>query len=456
MRLFHTRVWLICVCLLSCWWPPEMQAQQKKQLPNIILILVDDAGYADFSFMSNRLIATPNIDRIANEGARFTNAYITCSVCSPSRAGILTGVNQARFGHVYNYVRGVTYNIPADSFGLPLSQRLVGDYLKPLGYTTGMVGKWHEGLSAQFRPDKRGFDYWWGFLWGASNYLTGKAKEVQEDGVAIPADSIPYMTDAISNKALGFIERNQHAPFFLYVSFNAVHAPMEAEPAALDKFKGKFADKGRVAKAAMTWNLDENVGRILQKLDTLHLLENTLIIFTNDNGGQTLSFSDNYPLRGKKGDLYEGGLRVPMAMMWKGKVQPGLVYNGPVTSLDFLPTFLAAANTDARQYPMLEGINLLPFVNTAKRKAPLFNRSLYWYIGLDRGAVRSGDWKLVCYPGQPPALYRLSTDIGETTELSAQYPAKAKQLFRLYSKWQQSLPTPSWIPQLEKDRNEIQ
>ncbi|WP_198342280.1 sulfatase [Pedobacter psychrophilus] len=423
---------------------PEVNSQVKTSKPNIVLILSDDAGYADFSFQSNRLIPTPNIDFIAKEGVKFTDAYVTGAVCSPSRAGILTGVNQATFGHVINFVQNVKYTIPLNSLGLPTNQKLIGEYLKPCGYTTGIVGKWHEGFSERFHPNNRGFDYFWGFLWGSSPYYAGQAKLVEENNSHIPAENIPYMTDAIGDKSLEFIEKNAQNPFFLYVSFNAPHTPMQAKPEVLKKYEDKFSPKGRALNAAMTESLDENVGRILEKLKKLNLLDNTLVIFTNDNGGQIVeSFADNYPLKGRKGEIYEGGIRVPMAIMWKGKIKPGIVSEVPVTTLDFLPTFINAAGGKASQFPKLEGKDLMTILN-AKSSKKLLKRDFYWDIGYGQGAIRSGDWKMSFFRDQPAELHNLKNDISEKNDLAKQQPAIAKNLTDKFLAWKKKLPPQAW------------
>ncbi|WP_276501721.1 sulfatase-like hydrolase/transferase [Terrimonas pollutisoli] len=429
----------LLICLIFFLKSVTGFAQQK---PNIILILSDDAGYADFSFQSKRLIPTPNIDRIAQNGASFTNAYVTGAVCGPSRAGILTGVNQAEFGHVYNFLPYNTYTIPKDSFGIPVSQKLIGNYLKPLGYTSGIVGKWHEGYSRSYHPNQRGFDYFWGFLDGSSNYKPGLAKGVQENGRPVPADSIPYMTDAIGNQSLKFIEANASHPFFLYVAFNAVHTPLQAKPELLEKYKKQFSVEGRALNAALTESLDENVGRILNKLSELKLLENTIVVFTNDNGGSTASFADNYPLRGSKAEIYEGGIRVPMSMMWKGKIKAGTRYEHPVSTLDFLPTFLNAAEAQAEKIPQIAGDDL---VKRLQNKKKVVDRPMYWYIGwANTGAIRLGDYKMIFSAKKGPELYNLTKDIAETTNLVESETKVAKKLEEMYKVWRQKLPKPLW------------
>lgn len=428
-----------CSCLFA---GAILHAQQK---PNIVFILSDDAGYADFSFQSKRLINTPNIDRVANEGVKFTNAYVTGAVCSPSRAGLLTGVYQAKFGHTINFTQGNKYNLPLDSLGLPLEQKLAGDYLKPLGYTTGIVGKWHLGNAAPFHPNKRGFDYFWGFLWGSSNYEVNKKRIIEENGKQLDASIIPYTTDAIGDKSVDFIKANKDKPFFLYVSFNAPHTPLQAKPELLERFTKELGNPKRALNAALTFTMDENVGKIYAALEQLNLLENTIIVFTNDNGGQVEhSFADNFPLRGMKSDVYEGGIRVPMAMSWKNKIKPGSVFEAPVTTLDFLPAFLAAAGADLKNaaYSKLEGKNLVQMINTPVKTD--YNRSLFWYVNVDKGCMRKGDYKMVFLPKQPPQLYNLKNDIGETNNLSATETKIADAMTDEYMRWQKQLPPLKW------------
>lgn len=420
----------------------QLSAQQK---PNIVFILSDDAGYADFGFMTDHLVPTPNIDEISKRGIKFTDAHVSAAVCCPSRAGLLTGINQAKFGHVYNYIQGVKYNIPSEEFGIPLTQKLIGDYLKPLGYKTAIIGKWHEGFARKFQPQNRGFDYAWGFLWGRSPYFSGQSKLVLEDGISVPADSIAYMTDAIGSKAIAFIEKNQKQPFFAYVSFNAPHTPMQAKPDVLAKLKGKFKSEGRALNAAMTYTLDENVGRIIAKLKELKLFDNTLIVFSNDNGGQTVeSFADNFPLRGRKGDIYEGGVRVPMAMMWKGHIPEGIVCDKVVSTLDLLPTFLYAAQS-SKPHPLLDGVSLLPVSELTK--VEMDQRSIFWFLGHGVGAVRQGKWKLIVAPGKAPELYNLKIDIAEKHNLYTAGGKVALTLLKKYNTWKSQLPPPLWVPQ---------
>ncbi len=338
------------------------------------------------------------------------------------------------------------YNLPLDSLGLPLDQKLVGNYLKPLGYTSGLVGKWHEGNASPFHPNKRGFDYFWGFLWGSSNYFTDKNRDFEENGKMLNATELPYTTDAIGDKSVAFIKANAKNPFFLYVSFNAPHTPMQAKPELVERFMKELNNKGRALNAAITWNMDENVGKIYAALEESSLLDNTILIFTNDNGGQVqASYADNFPLRGMKGDVYEGGIRVPMAISWKGKIKPGTVCETPVTTLDFIPTFLAAAGASLKNktYAKLEGQNLLSIIN-AGAKQP--DRTLYWYVDVDKGCIRRGDYKMVFLPGKTPELYNLGNDIGETNNLVNLNTQVAESLQSDYMKWKNKLPPLKWYP----------
>jgi arylsulfatase A-like enzyme len=419
-----------------------------RNKPNIVVILSDDAGYADFGFQSNRFIATPNIDRIAREGVKFTDAYVTAAVCAPSRAGLLTGVNQAEFGNVNNFIKGVKYTIPQEDYGIPQNIKLIGDYLHPLGYINGLIGKWHEGFSKPYHPNSRGFDYFWGFLWGSSNYFPGTAVEVEENGKPVDANTIPYMTDAIGDRAVEFIAKQQKnqgsvRPFFLYVSFNAVHTPLQAKKEDIERYQSKFSDPIKLKNAAMTHSLDHNVGRIFAQLEKLDMLDNTIIIFLNDNGGQkTTLHADNYPLRGMKSDPYEGGIRVPMAMRWPAKINAGKVCGSIVSSLDILPTLLAEAG--GKSSSALKGKNLIKMVR-AESSTP-DNRTLYWKLGEGKGAIRQGDWKLVFNPGKAPELYNLKQDISESNDLHETEAERTKSLLTHYNSWLGSLPPERFRP----------
>ncbi|AWW31598.1 hypothetical protein DN752_16525 [Echinicola strongylocentroti] len=412
-------------------------AQEK---PNIIVIVSDDAGYADFSFQSDKLTATPNIDRIAHEGAKFTNAYVTASVCSPSRAGLLSGINQPEFGHIYNYIKGVTYSIDQDEYGLPHNVKMIGEYLQPLGYATAAFGKWHEGFAEEFQPQQKGFDHFWGFLWGSNHYHTGKAIDVIDNGRPVDAATIPYMTDAITDEALKFASKNSEKPFFLYMAYNAVHSPLEAKPEHVEMFKGTFpGDPKRDILAAMTYSLDENIGKVFDQLDTMGELENTIIFFINDNGGSKHISANNSPLKGYKGQLYEGGIRVPFAVRWPGKINRETVCHSITSSLDILPSILDAVGYSKRN---LEGKSVLELINKPQEQD---HRELYWHTSQYNGAVRSGQWKLIVNKGNHE-LYNLDQDLAEEDDLLESNPQQYQKMKEKYDQWLAQLPHPYFVP----------
>lgn len=404
--------------------------------PNVVLILADDLGYAGIGVQGCRDIPTPHIDGVAAAGVRFTSGYVSCPVCAPTRAGLLTGRYQQRFGFEFNPGPRMR---ASERFGLPLAEKTIAERLKERGYATGMVGKWHEGFAEAMQPTRRGFDEFFGFLSGAHPYLPGGrgrdpilrgTRAVEEPG---------YLTDAFTREAVAFIERHRGEPFFLYLPYNAVHAPLQAKPEDLARF-ASLADPKRQTHAAMLAALDRGVGAVVAKLAEHGLLENTLLFFLSDNGGPTLqTSSSNAPLRGTKGQVFEGGIRVPFLMQWKGRISGGRTCDAPVISLDILPTILAAAGAPAD--PALDGADLLPYVAGARAEAP--HDALYWRYG-DQWAIRRGDWKVACDGRSAPALYNLKADIGETTDLALKAPERLKELMTLWQAWHAQLKPPAW------------
>ena len=313
--------------------------------PNLIVILTDDQGYGDVGFNGSEDIRTPNMDRLAREGVRFTDGYVTYPVCGPSRAGLLTGRYQDRFG----FGRNPSVN-PADATaGLPHSERNIAEILKPAGYRTGVIGKWHMGTHPSFHPNKRGFDYFYGFLSGGHQYFPEELvlndiaqskrafdwyrTRILQNDQRIDIDE--YLTDEFSNEAVAFIEREKDNPFFLYLAYNAPHGPLQATEEYLDRYPD-IADEDRRTYAAMVSAVDDGIGRILETLERLGIDENTLIFFLSDNGGAQGKGSSNRPLRGWKSMPFEGGVRVPFAARWKGTLPEGVDYENPVSSLDIL------------------------------------------------------------------------------------------------------------------------
>jgi len=407
--------------------------------PNIVLILADDLGYAELGIQGCKDIPTPNIDSIAANGVRFTDGYVSCPVCSPTRAGLLTGRYQQRFGHEFNPGPPTK---PQPNFGLPFTETTIAQRLKALGYVTGIFGKWHLGFEPKYQPQKWGFDEFFGFLGGAHHYLS--TTEDPNNPILRSTktiESIDYTTDAFAREAASFIERHHDKPFFLYLSFNAVHAPLESTQKYLDRF-GSIKDEKRRKFAAMNSAMDDAVGRVLTKLREKKLEENTLVFFVSDNGGPTKqTTSGNAPLRGFKGQVLEGGIRVPFMMQWKGRIPSGMTCADPVISLDVLPTALTAAGGRVNADMKLDGVDLMPFVTGKKKGAP--HDRLFWRFG-QQWAVRMGDWKLETNGSHAPALYMLDQDIGETTDLAATNPAKVSQLQKAYDAWNAQLAEPRW------------
>lgn len=428
-------------------------AAETGQRPNILVIVADDLGYADLGFQSGADIPTPHINSLAAGGARFTNGYVSGPYCSPTRAGLMTGRYQQRFGHEFN--PGGANN---GEKGLPLSEVTFANRFKNAGYSTGLVGKWHLGDGAKYHPMQRGFDEFFGFLGGAHTYFAKSANILRgTEKISEPA----YLTDAFGREAVSFIERHQKDPFFLYLAFNAVHTPMEADEERREKFSS-IGETQRRTYAAMLSAMDDAVGRVLKTLHETKLDENTLIFFISDNGGPTMkgttiNGSINTPLRGSKRTTLEGGIRVPFVIQWKGHIVPGTVFNQPVIQLDILPTALAAAGIEIKPEWNFDGVNLLPAITGKSKVLP--HETLYWRLG-EQNAVRHGDWKLVQYDvnadidfttGVAPQngvtskkLYHLTKDIGEGHDLADKYPDKVKELESIWQTWNSQLAKPLW------------
>ena len=412
--------------------------------PNIVVLFADDAGYADFGFQAKADPAlaglTPRITTLAGEGVVFTNAYVSGAVCSPSRAGVMTGRYQQRFGHEKNIPPGYMKG------GLPLDQKFQGDRLRPLGYRTGLIGKWHLGYPEPYRPNRRGFDEFFGLLQGSRPYFpmpkSSPYRSFLKNDELTPEGG--YATDRIGDGACDFIRANKDQPFFLFVSFTSPHGPLQPKPEDL-KTIGKIGSERRRKYAGLVKSLDDNCGKILDCLEKEGLAGNTLVVFSNDNGGQTQTGAVNTPLRGRKGEVLEGGIRVPMAMRWPGVIKPGGHIDTPVIALDWLPTFLDAAGADPDG--QLDGLSLLPLLKDSS--AELAARPLFWRTLGPKGpvAVRDGDWKLVILRGQPdaaPRLYNLKDDISESHDLSARQPETVARLLEILRKWESELVEPLW------------
>jgi arylsulfatase A-like enzyme len=419
--------------------PLVFSAQPKK--PNIVIFLADDLGYADVGVQGCRDIPTPHLDSIARNGVRFTDGYATHPVCSPSRAGLMSGSYQHRFGFEHN---SGPERFADPNFGLPRSVPTLAEKLKAAGYATGMVGKWHIGFQPGLRPHERGFDFHFGFLSGAHTYLPGKADNdpLLRNGEPV-RDEKDYLTDAFAREAVAFLDRSRDRPFFLYVAFNAVHSPMEATAAYSNRFPGLTGT--RRTYAGMLSALDDAVGRVLGKVRELGQAENTLVFFYSDNGGPTpQTTSRNDPLRGFKAQLFEGGIRVPFLAQWPGAIPAGQVYREMVMGFDCHATALAAAGVEVPQDKPLDGVNLLPYLTGKATGRP--HEQLFWRAGLQH-AARVGDWKLVSVRGSAPQLFNLRDDIGETRDLATANPTKLRELQTAYAEWAKGTEPARWIRQ---------
>jgi arylsulfatase B len=430
--------------------------QRKGGRPNIILLLADDLGCGELGFQGNREIPTPHLDSIARSGVRFTQGYVSAPFCSPSRAGLMTGRYQTRFGHELNAI-GKQNDEPG--VGLPLTETTLADHLKAAGYATGLVGKWHLGGRPEFHPQRRGFDEFYGFLHeghffypppfrGAVTRLRVN-EPAYDDGNPVRRGSQPvveaeYLTDAFAREATAFVERHARQPFFLYLAFNAVHSPMQA-PVPLVRRFDSIRDEQRRVFAGMLVSMDDAVGRVVGKLRELGLEEDTLIFLLSDNGGPTAELtSSNEPMRGGKGQLWEGGIRVPFAVQWKRRIPAGGVFEQPVISLDILPTALKAAGVGVPE--RLDGVDLLPQLTGARREAP--HDSLYWRYGTNV-ALRRNDWKIVRQAerrGEEAAwrMFDLRRDPGETRDVSVAQGEEFRRLRREVESMGRQMMAPLW------------
>lgn len=425
--------------------------------PNILVILADDLGYADLGCQGSTDVVSPQIDSLAASGMRFTAGYVSAPQCSPSRAGLITGRYQNRFGFEANWPASLSGRA-----GLPSSEATIADRLKAAGYATAVVGKWHLGHLESMRPSRRGFDesFWHpngGVLLpdaakGTSTFIRGDQ----------PVEVAGYSTDVFGREAIEFIGRHRREPWFLYLAFVPPHWPMEAKPEHLAQFS-HVRDRHRRTMLAMMASLDENVGRVLAKLRETGIENNTLVFFLSDNGGPTgqsranpdadfeygQNTSLNTPCRGVKGDLLEGGIRVPFLVQWKGRIPAGKTCDRPIISLDILPTALAAAGVAMRPEWKLDGANLLPLLTGANAAPP--HDTLSWRFRFPpnqparhRWAIRQGDWKLVKNGSEPTALYDLARDTGEMRNLAAEQPDRVRTMEAAWKHWDAELREPLW------------
>ena len=446
-EMMSLRIWIFLVMLNS--------AAAK---PNFVIFLADDLGYGDVGYQGGN-VPTPQIDSIAKKGVAFTDGYVSCPVCAPSRAGILTGRYQQSFGFWDNIG---PYRVSREvKPGIPLDIPILSERLKELGYICGLFGKTHEGDSEEMMAFNR-WDEFFGFNNGASNYLPGMnhghnpifhnkkiiSRSYEERGInrdliikkgVLEIDRDQYLTDLIADYAVSFIEGNHDRPFLCYLPFNAIHGPFQAHRELYDKYKAEKNHQRRL-NMAMLDSMDHNIGRVLKVLRKLGLEEDTLVLFLSDNGGHEAS--PNLPLRGKKATYWEGGLRVPFCMKWPNRIEPGQLYRRPVISLDLFPTIVRAAGGSIDPSQKLDGVDLLPYLNNSERGDP--HRNLFWIWG-SRRAIRAGDFKAMSQDnGKSWQLYNLKNDISEQHDLADKRAPKLEQLIKRFNAWEKELIPQQW------------
>ena len=416
--------------------------------PNIVFVLADDFGYGDLGCMGGTDIATPQIDRLANEGVKFTDFYANAPVCTPTRTGFMTGRWQQRcgiefaFGYQVEQFRRVNGEwVPEKDFhglGLPLTEITLAQKLKSAGYVSGAFGKWHLGFKDEFNPLNRGFDEYFGELLGHCDYY----QHAYYDGTYALREGLKpvklegYFTDLINHRAAQFIRNHAKQPFFLYVPHLAVHAPFQPPDAPQTPLvtKDSMHHGSRSIYKAMVERIDQGVGMILDELDKQGIAENTLVVFSSDNGGER--YSRNTPLFHHKATLWEGGIRVPCLMRWPAKLPKGKVTSQMAITMDLHATFAAAAGAKTPLGKPLDGIDLVPLLTN---DAESIQRTFYWRI--DRSnrkqkAIRHGKWKYVNDGNTMDLLFDLEADIGEHTNLGYQHPEIVKDLQRRLKAWE--------------------
>ena len=409
----------------------DSKAMNKR--PNVLILLLDDAGYNDFGFMGSKDIQTPNIDALSEQGVIFSDAHVSASVSGPSRAGILSGRYQQRCGYECNL---------GDTLGLGLDEYTIANLFKDNGYATACIGKWHQGNAPEYHPNRRGFDHFFGFISGSRSYFyrpnkddkPGNIHNLQLNGEQIHFEG--YMTDVLTDDATRYIEEQsgKNKPFMMYLAYNAVHAPMEATKSDLKRFE----NHPRQHLAAMTWAVDRGIGKVIDKLKETGQYDNTLIFFLSDNGGAHANQSSNYPLKGFKGNKFEGGHRVPFFMV-NGCQHKG-TYNGLISSLDIMATAAAFAgiDTNALQNP-LDGVDIIPYIDGKKQGSP--HDELFWRKH-DMAAMRTSRYKYIRVEGVGEVLYDIENDLTETTDIKSNHTQALLQMRHKVSQWEKGLVNP--------------
>jgi len=434
---------------------------KDEEKANIVLFLIDDLGWKDLGCYGSKFYQTPNIDRLANEGVRFTDGYAACAVCSPTRAAILTGKYPARL-MLTEWLPSGRWNTKAKLRSgrflraLPLEEKTLAEALRGTGYSTCIVGKWHLGGEPFNTAQHHGFDvsiaandhgnpgnffYPYKGQWSIPTTRLKARWQVLPGGK--PGE---YLTDRLTDEAVNFIKENQKKPFFLYFSHYAVHTPLQAKKSMIAKYNAIPREKrqGNPVYAAMVESVDQSVGRVMDTLDKLKLAEDTLVIFTSDNGGFARA-TNHAPLRGNKGSYYEGGIRVPLIIRWPGVAKAGQVNSAPVISMDLYPTCLDAAGLPPHPAQHRDGHNLRPLLEGEKA---LDRDALHWHYphynshpyAVPSSVLRKGDWKLIeAFDPKGIELYHLGRDLSETQNLANSEPGKLAELRKELETWRQTV-----------------
>ena len=428
-------VFVISLCQLFS----NVSAQKTYNKPNFVIILADDLGYGDLGYTGSTQIKTPHIDALAKSGIQFMQGYVSAPVCGPSRAGLMTGRNQVNFGFDNNPIVDLP-QYDKNYIGVPISEKTIADRLSDLGYVNGLIGKWHLGEADQFHPTKRGFHEFWGYLGGGHNYVP-----IKSDGTLYPnriecnyktPQALTYITDDKGDECVDFIKRHKKDSFFLYASFNAPHAPMQATKKDLKRYE-HIKDEKRRTYAAMVHRLDVNVGRIIKELKNQKLYKNTVVVFLSDNGGPcNHNSSINAPLNGQKGILLEGGIRVPFIFSYPEKLKKK-VFDKPISSLDLTPTFVMLAGGSTGKKDKLDGVNIFPYLTQEFKENP--HETLMWRFTISAG-IRKGNWKLIRLPDRLPLLFDLDKDPSEQNNVANENWDLVASMLKELGDWDVSCP----------------
>lgn len=452
MKLFTALTWLLTA------------TTALAERPNIVVILCDDLGYSDVGFNGATDIRTPSLDRLAASGTVCTSAYVCHPFCGPSRMGLLTG----RYPHKL----GAPFNLPGSEQGIEEYNRkgvdtqevLISKVLQDADYYTGAIGKWHMGIDPQYHPNNRGFDEYYGFLGGGHKYFPAEYRPLYQQQLAqgnkaiwdyltplehngVEVEETEYITDALSREAVRFIRQaaTSPRPFFLYVAYNAPHVPLEAKAEDMAEFP-EIANDDRRTYAGMVYAVDRGVGRIADALAATGELDNTLLVFLSDNGGQLRSGATNHPLRGGKGDTFEGGFRVPMLFHWPGRVPADAKFSHPISTLDFYPTFVRLAEAALPAGKRLDGREIWDAFQAGKD--PHQGDQIYaarHRNGFTDFAAREGRWKICRSYNGPWQLFDIEQDVGEERDLSLQHPERLQTMISQVKAWTDSHTEPEWF-----------